>query len=108
MLRSLDLDGYSLMLGLEERHNPFYEQLAECFRFCFVRHPGSWYESYFKYQTTVGWLKSNQLNPDGWHRWRGLDQCASDDFCTFVRNCIRWQPAYLTRMYEWYAGPWAS
>ncbi len=104
-LRSLDLDGFNLMLGLRERHNLFHHQLADAYSFCFVRHPVSWYESCFKFQTAQGWRKASDYNPDGWHPWGGLDECRADDFGDFVANCARLQPGFVTRMYESYTGP---
>jgi hypothetical protein len=70
-------------------------------RFTFVRHPLTWYESYWKFQAGI-WEK---WEPGAWHPDRDLEPCASDNFPTFVRNCIERTPAYVTRMYDWYIGP---
>lgn len=71
------------------------------FRFLFVRHPVSWYESWWKYQAGR-WIAFEQ---DRWHPQRMLQPCAADDFGQFVRNCLEREPAYVTRLYEWYVGP---
>lgn len=70
--------------------------------FTFVRHPISWYESWWKFQTGTRW---KIFEPGVWHPQRVLEKCASDDFSEFIRLCIRLEPAYVTRMYEWYVGP---
>lgn len=71
------------------------------FSFAFVRHPVAWYESYWKFQAGV-W-KRFELGV--WHPHRCIDECSSDDFNLFVENCLREQPSYVSRMYEWYLGP---
>lgn len=72
------------------------------FIFAFVRHPLTWYESWWKFQT---WLKWRDHEPGVWHPQGILAKCASDDFSEFIDNCIKHEPAYVTRMYEWYLGP---
>jgi hypothetical protein len=71
------------------------------FAFTFVRHPLSWYESWWKFQARV-WKR---FEPGVWHPQRVLERCASDDFSTFVRLCLAHEPAYVSRLYEWYIGP---
>jgi hypothetical protein len=106
VLSSLHLDRFSRMDGVMNRHNLFLEKLAGAFSFCFVRHPVKWYESYFRYQSGPGhWRRGFQFNPHGWHPWSSLDDCKCLDFSGFIEKCIRLQPAYVTRLYEWYTGP---
>jgi hypothetical protein len=69
--------------------------------FTFVRHPLSWYESWWKYQ--VGAWK--QFAPGLWHPQRCLDELQDDDFNSWVTRVMNVQPAYVTRMYEWFLGP---
>jgi hypothetical protein len=78
-------------------------QFLESFRssFAFVRHPVSWYESWWKFQAQT-WVR---WEPGVWHPQRGLERCASDDFNEFIHLCIEHEPAYVSRMYEWYIGP---
>ncbi len=67
------------------------------FRFiaCFVRHPLSWYRSYWAYRTERGWRPRFNLDR----------LCRSDDLVTFVRNAATRLPGMLTAHYEAYAGP---
>jgi hypothetical protein len=71
------------------------------FAFAFVRHPLSWYESWWKYQQG----KWTRFESDSWHPQRCIEACANDDFNAFVAACLAQQPAYVTRLYEWYCGP---
>lgn len=71
------------------------------YRFTFVRHPLSWYESWWKYQAG-SWLR---FEVPRWHPQRILERCADDDFSQFIHKCLEQEPAYVTRMYEWYLGP---
>jgi hypothetical protein len=73
--------------------------------FTFVRHPLTWYESWWKFQTSRDW---KEHEPGVWHPQNILTKCASNDFSEFIRLCIRHEPAYMTRMYEWYVGPEGS
>jgi hypothetical protein len=72
------------------------------FVFAFVRHPLTWYESWWKFQT---WLNWRDHEPNVWHPQNVLKPCASNDFDEFIRLCIKHEPAYVTRLYEWYLGP---
>lgn len=71
------------------------------FIFTFVRHPLSWYESWWKFQAGRWTI----FEPGVWHPQRTLEKCASDDFSEFIRLCIKHEPGYVSRMYEWYVGP---
>lgn len=71
------------------------------FCFTFVRNPLEWYESWWKFQAG----RWEVFEPGVWHPQRVLESCADDDFGRFVQNCLRREPGYVTRLYEWYAGP---
>jgi hypothetical protein len=72
------------------------------FIFTFVRHPLSWYESWWKFQIGQLWTTHE---PGVWHPQRVLAPCASGDFSEFIQLCIKHEPAYVSRMYEWFIGP---
>ena len=59
--------------------------------FAFVRHPVSWYQSYWGFKMTSGWLDRESVP---------LDRCRSDDFNGFVRNCIERHPGHLSAYYR--------
>jgi len=72
--------------------------------FTFVRHPITWYESWWSFQCDHKWLKWEKA-PGYWHPLRSLDICEDYAFNAFVAKCIKYEPAFVTRMYEWYIGP---
>jgi len=74
------------------------------FKFCFVRHPLKWYESWFKMQTASGWPKWGE-DPGVWHPNAMLDGLGDTDFNTFITNVLREHRGYLTRLYGWYTSP---
>ena len=58
---------------------------ASCFRFCFVRHPLSWYESWWKYMKSRGWNDWGRKNSARyWDPNSLLNGLGSDNFNTFV------------------------
>lgn len=71
------------------------------FTFTFVRHPLSWYESWWKFQSGQ-WI---EFEPGVWHPQRVLEPSQSDNFSDFIRLCMDREPGYVSRMYEWYIGP---
>jgi len=74
--------------------------------FAFVRHPLTWYESWWKYQQWQKWPKIGTASvPRTSHPQTCLEGLGSDDFNAFVHNVLRHEPAYVTRLYEWFLGP---
>lgn len=77
------------------------------YKFCFVRHPLRWYESWFRMQQTQGWpVRGDAAGPGGlrpfWNPTVELDGLGSPDFSTFVRNVLRYKPGFVTSMYHRY------
>jgi hypothetical protein len=69
--------------------SPLALNIADRFRFAFVRHPLSFYQSYWCYKMRTEWNKNSF---DSAHR--------SDDFALFVRSVLRANPwGWLTLMY---------
>ncbi len=78
------------------------------FMFCFVRHPLSWYESWFKYmsQPAVHWKYwGDASSPWKWHPNAVLNGLGSSDFNQFVRNVVQARPGYVTELFGWYTKP---
>ena len=79
------------------------------FRFCFVRHPLSWYESWWKYMNGNSWADwGTQNSLEDWHINSTLNGLGSPDFNTFVRNVIRARPGYVSELYFAFAKPGIS
>lgn len=67
-------------------------------KFCFVRDPLKWYESWWKFM--AGRWKA--WEPGRWHPQREIDGCGDDDFGGFVEKVLEAQPGYVSRMYAMY------
>jgi hypothetical protein len=65
---------------LKYRDKQFYENR---FIFTFIRHPLSWYQSRWAFRMKHGWQMRHPLDFN----------CASNNFCEFVKNCIEYKPA---------------
>lgn len=76
----------------------------ETFRFCFVRHPFAWYESWWKYMQGRGWNDwGDPKIAGGWHPNSALNGLGSSDFNQFVQNVIDARPGYVSELYFSYA-----
>lgn len=76
------------------------------FRFCFVRHPLSWYESWWKYMKGLGWNDwGTQNSATDWHPNSVLNGLGSDDFNEFVWNVVRVRPGYVSELYYSFTKP---
>src|SRR5690606_18066533 len=75
--------------GVTSRHPvlPLLTQRFD-FTFAFIRHPLSWYESWWKFQAGL-W---REFEPGVWHPQRVLEPCRSDVFSEFIRKCIELEP----------------
>ncbi len=80
------------------------------FRFCFFRHPISWIVSAWRgfhsgwpteLQGTPGLYNGGTFSP-----FRVLSRhCGRRDFNDFIKAILDYEPGFVSRMYEWYAGP---
>jgi hypothetical protein len=78
----------------------------DAFKFCFVREPLKWYESYWRFMESLNWQKwGNDLDPYDWHPNAMLNGLGSPDFNEFMRNVNRKRPGYVTEMFGWYVRP---
>jgi len=73
------------------------------FRFCFVRHPLQWYESWWRYMEGKMWKHwGREGSADDWHPSSPLNGLGDPDFNQFVRNVARARPGYVTELYSRY------
>jgi hypothetical protein len=78
------------------------------FKFCFVREPLLWYESYWRFMESKNWdWKSwgDERDPYKWHPCAMLNGLESSDFNEFMHQVNRKRPGYVTEMYGWYVRP---
>jgi len=99
--------------SIKLRSLDLYREVRRAYKFSFVRHPHSWYESYWRFMTGLSWksyheervLERSHLLKEPWHPNSYLERIGSGDFNTFMQSVINRYPGYLTQMYGWYAPP---
>ena len=75
------------------------------FTFVFVRHPLSWYRSYWAYRMQAGWRVHARQPITGWQTFGSVldHECRADDFKTWMHNVLAYVPeGFLTRIYRIY------
>jgi len=75
------------------------------FVFVFVRHPLTWYRSYWAYRMQAAWQVHPEQPITGWQTFGSVldHECRSDDFETWVRNVLAYVPeGFLSRIYRIY------
>lgn len=91
------------------RGNSAHDGSKPVFRFCFVRHPLRWYESWWKYMMGKGWQNWGQQNSAAdWHVNSTLNGLGDDDFNTFVSNVVHARPGYVSELYYAFTKPGIS
>lgn len=93
---------------LAQRSHPKQDNKS-VFRFCFVRHPLRWYESFWKYMNGRGWNDWGVQNSvRNWHVVSTLNGLGDPDFNGFVRNVVQARPGYVSELYFAYTKPGIS
>ena len=73
------------------------------FRFCFVRNPLTWYESWWNYMEGLDWPNYGEENSAyDWHPNSVLNGLGSNDFNEFIWNVIQKRPGYVSELYHSY------
>ena len=89
------------------KHGYYLKKLKTAFKFCFVRHPLKYYESYFKFAASLGWPETMGKMPgsNDWHPNSPFYGCESDDFNVFMKNIMSKHPGYVTELYSSFTRP---
>ena len=75
-------------------------QFEQPFKFCFVRNPLNWYESWWKYMEGRNWNNWGEVNSaKNWHPNSVLNGLGSSDFNEFIWNVIKERPGYVTELF---------
>src|SRR5258708_1959653 len=75
------------------------------FTFVFIRHPLSWYRSYWAYRMQADWKVHLEQPITGWQTFGSVldHECRANDFETWMRNVLEYAPeGFLTRIYQIY------
>ncbi|MGB0241493.1 MAG: hypothetical protein ACPGIH_11740 [Verrucomicrobiales bacterium] len=110
---------YYNRLNFPNLHSSFKSKSAKVFRlvpedhfiFFFVRHPLTWYESWWKYmsQESMNWKRyGDSMNPWAWHPVSDLNDVRKDDFHTFIESVIEIAPGFVSKLYSLYQHPSVS
>lgn len=83
------------------------KQQQDIFRFCFVRHPLKWWESWWKHKEfTKKWNPNGTANdPDHWSPLTQLNGLGMGDFNEFMHNVLTHRPGFATELFLSYARP---
>lgn len=73
------------------------------YKFCFVRHLLSWYESWWRYMEEKEWIGWGKLDDKNhWHPCMTLNGMGHSDFNMFVTNVLTAHPGFVTELYSRY------
>lgn len=90
-------------LGSEHGLRHQFEERYD-FAFAFIRHPLSWYRSWY-----VRSYRNAPASRQGPQRrflpHDTLAECRHAAFGQALRKCLKLEPGFVSRMYEWYLGP---
>jgi len=79
-----------------------------CFKFCFVREPLLWYESYWCFMQSLDWVWKtwgDEMDPYRWDPCAMINELGNPDFNTFMHNVNKKRPGFVTELYGWYVRP---
>lgn len=85
--------------------NKWAQPSYRLFRFCFVRHPVTWYESWWRMMQKLDWPKwGTDGNIDDWHPNAPLNELGHPKFNNFMENVLKKRPGYVSELYSRYTG----
>ena len=74
---------------------------------CVVRHPLSWYSSWYRYQVGRNWPRwGESANWSNWHIWAELNHLCQNppkSYDEYVERLLRYSPGYCSRMFGRYS-----
>ncbi len=89
-----------------------HQEIVAGYKFCFVRNPFDWYESYWRYMEGLKWKpfqqdhqQAGQLKGRNWHPTGFIEPFGASDFNQFIRNITANYPGYLSQLYSSYTPP---
>lgn len=81
----------------------------ETFRFCFVRHPLAWYESFWRYMKSKSWDGWGEVNSAIlWNPVAPLYELADEDFNSFIFKVLKARPGFVTELFYSFTKPGIS
>jgi hypothetical protein len=105
--RDLKVARYLFRRAVRARRAPARIE-QDCFRFCFVREPLAWYESYWRFMESKDWnwkTWGHERDHYQWHPCAMVNILGSHDFNEFVYKVNKKRPGFVTEMFGWYVRP---
>ena len=91
------------------RHGPgWHSGVSSAYKFCFVRNPLDWYESWWAFMSQLDWPNFAPVRRNGvreWHPTAELEDIRDDDFSCFMQNVRRTHPGFVSRMFASFTNP---
>lgn len=81
-----------------------HKLVMQAFKFCFIRYPLSWYESFWKYKV-CRWDYGNEHNIYKYHPLKTLYSVREDNFNEFVIRLNEFYPGFVSTLYNHYITP---
>jgi len=85
--------------------------ISNCFKFCFVRHPYKWIESFYKFQEEKNWpdwgglgSRWSKFGNSDWHPTSFLHNLPHSSFNEFLESVLETRPGFVHELYSWYTG----
>lgn len=72
------------------------------FKFCFVRHPLRWYESWYCMNVARGWPEW-AADEEAWNPTVELNGYGAPTFNGFIEDVLRRRPGFVSELYDYYA-----
>ena len=66
---------------------------SDYYKFCFVRHPLTWYKSFFNYRNSRKWQSVKRME---------LDNYSCGDFNVFIKRVCKYTNGFLTSLFKKY------
>jgi hypothetical protein len=90
----------------------FENKIKAAYKFAFIRHPVTWYQSAWRYMESIQWKNfiknENQsrffLKYDTWHPFEKLYDAKSSNVNEFIKNLIDEMPGFYTHLIYAYTG----
>ena len=93
-IRAAGVSFEELLVEGDQHADLSYCPRLDTFKFAFVRHPLSLYQSYWRFKVANQWDSLNPFDMD----------CAAPSFNRFVENVLAKHPRWCSRMFEDYVG----
>lgn len=91
---------------LRMRKADYVAEARKTFRFCFVRNPITWWESWFRHKTDRGWNPNGTVNdPTDWHVCLPISGIQGASLNEMMEKILAIRPGFVSELYSEYVKP---